>query len=74
MAQGNKGFGEMLGRSSGPAESPLARRLPVAGVLASRDNALAALSSGTKVNRVHELQGPGKAGSACDRPPIERRS
>ena len=60
MAQGNKGFGEMLGKSSGPGEAPTSRRLPVAGVLASRDNALAALSSGTKVNRVHELVDPAR--------------
>jgi ParB family chromosome partitioning protein len=58
MAQGNKGFGEMLGKSSGAGDVPAPRRLPVAGVLASRDNALAALSSGTKVNRVHELVDP----------------
>lgn len=60
MAQGNKGFGEMLGKSSSAVDSPLSRRLPVAGVLASRDNALAALSSGTKVNRVHELVDPAR--------------
>lgn len=60
MAQGNKGFGEMLGKSSGPGDTPAPRRLPVAGVLASRDNALAALSSGTKVNRVHELVDPAR--------------
>ena len=60
MAQGNKGFGEMLGKSSGPGDVPAPRRLPVAGVLASRDNALAALSSGTKVNRVHELVDPAR--------------
>jgi ParB family transcriptional regulator, chromosome partitioning protein len=58
MAQGNKGFGEMLGKPSGAGDAPAPRRLPVAGVLASRDNALAALSSGTKVNRVHELVDP----------------
>lgn len=61
MAQGNKGFGEMLGKSSGPGDAPAPRRLPVAGVLASRDNALAALSSGTKVNRVHELIDPARS-------------
>jgi ParB family chromosome partitioning protein len=60
MAQGNKGFGEMLGKSSGAGESPVTRRLPVAGVLASRDNTLAALSSGSKVNRVHELVDPAR--------------
>ena len=60
MAQGNKGFGEMLGKSTGAGDTPAPRRLPVAGVLASRDNALAALSSGTKVNRVHELVDPAR--------------
>lgn len=60
MALGNKGFGEMLGKSSGPGEAPGPRRPPIAGVLASRDNALAALSSGTKVNRVHELVDPAR--------------
>lgn len=60
MAQGNKGFGDMLGRVSSPGEAPAPRRLPVAGVLAARDNALAALSSGTKVNRVHELVDPAR--------------
>jgi ParB family transcriptional regulator, chromosome partitioning protein len=60
MAQGNKGFGDMLGKSSGAGEAAVPRRLPVAGVLASRDNALAALSSGTKVNRVHELVDPAR--------------
>ena len=60
MAQGNKGFGEMLGKSSGTGEASTPRRLPVAGVLASRDNALAALSSGTKVSRVHELIDPAR--------------
>jgi len=61
MAHGNKGFGEMLGKPSGPSDAPVPRRLPVAGVLASRDNALAALSSGTKVNRVHELIDPARS-------------
>jgi ParB family chromosome partitioning protein len=60
MAQGNKGFGEMLGKTSGAGDASSSRRLPVAGVLASRDNALAALSSGTKVNRVHELVDPAR--------------
>ena len=60
MAQGNKGFGDMLGKSSVPGDTAAPRRLPVAGVLASRDNALAALSSGTKVNRVHELVDPAR--------------
>jgi ParB family chromosome partitioning protein len=60
MAQGNKGFGDMLGKSSGPGDVLAARRLPVAGVLASRENALAALSAGTKVNRVHELVDPAR--------------
>lgn len=60
MAQGNKGFGEILGKSSGAGDIVTPRRLPVAGVLASRDNALAALSAGTKVNRVHELVDPAR--------------
>jgi ParB family chromosome partitioning protein len=60
MAQGNKGFGEMLGKSSAAGEAAAPRRLPVAGVLASRDNALAALSAGSKVNRVHELVDPAR--------------
>lgn len=60
MAQGNKGFGEMLGKSPSSREPAATRRLPIAGVLASRDNALAALSSGTKVNRVHELVDPAR--------------
>lgn len=58
MAQGNRGFGDMLGKSPTQGDAPMPRRLPVAGVLASRDNALAALSSGTKVNRAHELVDP----------------
>jgi ParB family transcriptional regulator, chromosome partitioning protein len=59
---GNKGFAEMLGKSPGSGESSAipVRRPPTAGVLAARESSLAALSSGTKVNRVHELIDPAR--------------
>ncbi len=60
MAQGNKGFGELLGKTSGSGDAATARRLPIAGVLASRDSALSAIASGTKVNRVTELVDPAR--------------
>ena len=60
MAHGNKGFGEMLTSTPVSGDSVGIRRPPLAGVLTSRDNALAALSNGTKVNRVHELVDPAR--------------
>ena len=60
MAHGNKGFGEMLRSTPASGDAVGIRRPPLAGVLTSRDNALAALSNGTKVNRVHELVDPAR--------------
>jgi ParB family chromosome partitioning protein len=60
MVHGNKGFGDMLRSTPVSGDAVGIRRPPVAGVLASRENALAALSAGTKVNRVHELIDPAR--------------
>ena len=56
-SKGNKGFGNLL---ADPASSATFRLPPRTGILAGRDNRLAALASGATQTRVHELTDPAR--------------
>lgn len=53
MAQGNKGFADLVRSGAGGARLP-----PRTGILGERENRLAELAAGNMVNRVHELVDP----------------
>ncbi len=56
-AKGNRGFANLIAVGAGEAA---ARLPPRTGILASRDNRLASLASGSTVTRVHELVDPAR--------------
>ena len=56
-AKGNRGFADLI---SGGAGGAGARLPPRTGILAARDNRLAALATGSTVTRVHELVDPAR--------------
>ena len=56
MAQGNKGFANLM--TNGSEAAAEVRRPPKSGFLGSRDNRLSALASGGLITRVHEAVDP----------------
>lgn len=58
MAIGNRGFAQGLTTGSAPRPAGPGRLPPRTGILSSRDNRLAELTSGKTVTRVHELVDP----------------
>ena len=59
MAQGNRGFADLVA-NAGAAAQPAARLPPRTGLLDGRENRLAEMAAGTAVARVHELIDPAR--------------
>ncbi len=57
VSKGNRGFADLIAGGAGEAT---ARLPPRTGILATRENRLASLSSGNAVTRVHELVDPAR--------------
>jgi ParB family chromosome partitioning protein len=59
MAQGNRGFAELVANTGGGAKPP-ARLPPRTGLLDGRENRLAEMASGTAATRIHEQIDPAR--------------